>query len=59
VGYSVEIGDKKAQLVIRERCSTTSYLKNFQSEIVVFQVSQPVGPSSIRRKPPETGAFCC
>jgi len=39
VGYGVEIGDKKAQLVIRERRSTTSYLKNVQSEVVVFQIN--------------------
>jgi hypothetical protein len=39
VGYGVEIGDKKAQVVITERRSTTSVLKNVQSEVVVFQIN--------------------
>jgi V8-like Glu-specific endopeptidase len=39
VGYGVDIGDKKAQIVIRERRSTTSFLKNVQSEVVVFQIN--------------------
>src|SRR4051812_26417148 len=39
VGYGVDIGAKKAQIVIRERQSTTSYLKNVQSEVVVFQIN--------------------
>src|SRR3954465_11058483 len=39
VGYGVEIGDKKAQVVITERRSTTSFLKNVQSEVVVFQIN--------------------
>jgi hypothetical protein len=39
VGYGVDIGAKKAQIVIRERRSTTSYLKNVQSEVVVFQIN--------------------
>jgi hypothetical protein len=39
VGYGVEIGDKKAQVVVRERRSTTSFLKNVQSEVVVFQIN--------------------
>jgi Trypsin len=39
VGYGVDIGDKKAQIVIHERRSTTSYLKNVQSEVVVFQIN--------------------
>jgi hypothetical protein len=38
-GYGVDIGDKKAQIVIRERRMTTSFLKNVQSEVVVFQVN--------------------
>src|SRR5262245_28718269 len=38
-GYGVDIGEKKAQIVIRERRMTTSYLKNVQSEVVVFQVN--------------------
>ena len=36
VGYGVDIGDKKAQVVIRERQSTTSFLKNVQDEVVTF-----------------------
>lgn len=39
VGYGVEIGEKKAQVVITERRSTTSFLKNVQSEVVVFQIN--------------------
>ena len=39
VGYGVDIGDKKAQVVIRERRSTTSYLKNVGSEVVTFQIN--------------------
>jgi secreted trypsin-like serine protease len=39
VGYGVDIGDKKTQIVIRERRSTTSYLKNVQDEVVVFQIN--------------------
>jgi hypothetical protein len=39
VGYGVDIGDKKSQLVVQERRSTTSYLKNVQSEVVVFQIN--------------------
>ena len=39
VGYGVDIGDKKAQVVVQERRSTTSYLKNVQSEVVVFQIN--------------------
>jgi hypothetical protein len=39
VGYGVDIGAKKAQIVIRERQSTTSYLKNVQTEVVVFQIN--------------------
>ena len=39
VGYGVDIGDKKAQIVVRERRSTTSFLKNVQSEVVVFQIN--------------------
>jgi len=38
-GYGVAIGDKKAQIVIRERRMTTSFLKNVQSEVVVFQIN--------------------
>jgi len=39
VGYGVDIGDKKAQIVIRERRSTTSYLKNVGTEVVTFQIN--------------------
>jgi Trypsin len=39
VGYGVDIGTKKAQIVIGERQSTTSYLKNVQREVVVFQIN--------------------
>jgi hypothetical protein len=39
VGYGVDIGAKKAQIVIPERQSTTSYLKNVQREVVVFQIN--------------------
>jgi V8-like Glu-specific endopeptidase len=39
VGYGVDIGDKKAQIVMQERRSTTSYLKSVQSEVVAFQVN--------------------
>ena len=38
VGYGVDIGDKKAQIIVQERRFTTSYLKNVQSEVVVFQI---------------------
>lgn len=38
-GYGVDIGDKKAQVVVGERRMTTSYLKNVQSEVVVFQIN--------------------
>ena len=38
-GYGVDIGDKKQQIVIRERRMTTSFLKNVQSEVVVFQIN--------------------
>ena len=39
VGYGVDIGDKKAQIVVPERRFTTSYLKNVQSEVVTFQIN--------------------
>ena len=35
--YGVDTGDKKAQIVIRERRMTTSYLKNVQSEGLPLQ----------------------
>jgi hypothetical protein len=40
VGYGVDIGDKKSQIVVQERRSTTSFLKNVQSEVVVFQLNE-------------------
>jgi hypothetical protein len=39
VGYGVDIGAKKEQIIVQERRSTTSYLKNVQSEVVVFQIN--------------------
>ena len=39
VGYGVNIGAKKVQIVVPERRSTTSYLKNVQKEVVVFQIN--------------------
>ena len=39
VGYGVDIGADKAQIVNQERRSTTSYLKAVQSEVVTFQIS--------------------
>ncbi len=39
VGYGVDIGAKKEQIVVTERRSTTSYLKNVQTEVVTFQIS--------------------
>jgi hypothetical protein len=39
VGYGVEIGDKKATVVIPERRFTTSFLKTVQGEVVVFQIN--------------------
>ena len=39
VGYGVDIGDKKSQIVVPERRSTTSFLKNVQDEVVTFQIN--------------------
>jgi hypothetical protein len=39
VGYGVEIGDKKSQVVVTERRFTTSFLKNVQDEVVTFQIN--------------------
>jgi hypothetical protein len=39
VGYGVDIGDKKAQVVNQERRSTTSFLKAVQTEVVTFQIN--------------------
>jgi hypothetical protein len=39
VGYGVDIGEKKSQIVVPERRSTTAFLKNVQSEVVLFQIN--------------------
>lgn len=39
VGYGVDIGAKKAQVVVRERRFTTSVLKNVQDQVVTFQIN--------------------
>ncbi len=39
VGYGVDIGAKKSQIVVPERRFTTSFLKNVQDEVVTFQIS--------------------
>jgi len=39
VGYGVDIGAKKTQVVVLERRSTTSFLKNVQDEVVTFQIN--------------------
>jgi hypothetical protein len=39
VGYGVKIGEKKALVVVPERQSTTSYLKNVGTEVITFQIS--------------------
>ncbi|HEY3008049.1 MAG TPA: trypsin-like serine protease [Micromonosporaceae bacterium] len=39
VGYGVEIGEKKATIVVPERRFTTSFLKNVQDEVVTFQIN--------------------
>jgi hypothetical protein len=39
VGYGVEIGDKKATVIVTERRFTTSFLKTVQDEVVVFQIN--------------------
>jgi hypothetical protein len=39
VGYGIDIGAKKTQIIVTERRSTTSFLKNVQSEVVVFQIN--------------------
>ena len=40
VGYGVDIGDKKEQVVVRFRSSTTSFLKNVGEEVVTFQLNE-------------------
>lgn len=39
VGYGVDIGEKKSRIVVLERRSTTSFLKNVQDEVVTFQIN--------------------
>jgi hypothetical protein len=39
VGYGVDIGEKKSQIVVPERRFTTSVLKNVQAEVVTFQIN--------------------
>lgn len=39
VGYGVEIGAKKAQIVVTERRFTTAPLKSVQTEVVTFQIN--------------------
>ena len=39
MGFGVDIGDKKQQIVVQERRFTTSFLKNIQDEVVVFQIN--------------------
>jgi hypothetical protein len=39
VGYGIDIGEKKSQIVVPERRSTTSHLKTVQDEVVVFQIN--------------------
>jgi hypothetical protein len=40
VGYGVDIGDKKSQVIVQERRSTTSFLQNVGSEVVTFQINE-------------------
>jgi hypothetical protein len=39
VGYGVDIGDKKVQIVNQQRRSTTSFLKSVQREVIAFQIN--------------------
>ena len=39
VGYGVDIGEKKSQIVVTERRFTTSFLKSVQDEVVTFQIN--------------------
>jgi hypothetical protein len=39
VGYGVDIGEKKSQIVVPERRFTTSFLKAVQDEVVTFQIN--------------------
>jgi hypothetical protein len=40
VGYGIDIGEKKAQVVVPFRSSTTSYLKNVGTEVITFQINE-------------------
>jgi V8-like Glu-specific endopeptidase len=40
VGYGVDIGAKKQQIVVPERRMTTAFLKSVQSEVVAFQINE-------------------
>jgi len=40
VGYGVDIGAKKATVVVQERRSTTSFLKNVGNEVITFQINE-------------------
>jgi hypothetical protein len=40
VGYGVDIGEKKEQIVVLERRSTTAFLQNVQREVVSFQTNE-------------------
>jgi hypothetical protein len=39
VGYGVDIGEKKSQIVVPERRFTTSFLQTVQDEVVTFQIN--------------------
>ncbi len=39
VGYGVDIGEKKALVVVPFRASTTSYLMNVGNEVITFQIN--------------------
>jgi hypothetical protein len=39
VGYGVDIGEKKAQVIVTVRSSTTSYLKNVGTGVITFQIN--------------------
>jgi Trypsin len=39
VGYGVDIGAKKEQIVVQERRSTTAFLTNVQREVIAFQTN--------------------
>lgn len=39
VGYGVDIGEKKSTIVVQERRSTTSFLKNVGNEVITFQIN--------------------